>query len=312
MLKVIGYCSVYLFMAALTSCGTDNTKDGQVDTADTVMYDHATLRSNVDSIAKTIDGKVGFATMLLETGDTFSYNGTAHMPMQSTYKFPLALMVMDGVDKGLFTLEQKVHISKAEMPEETHSPIRDKYGARNLDVTLHEILDYTTAMSDNIGCDVMFRLVGGPQRVDSFVHAKGFKGINIISTEAELHEEWTRQYDNWTEPVEMVNILAAFYRQEIISKTATDTLRNMMERTTGGVDRIKGLLPQGTVVAHKTGTGGMADGLNRAVNDVGVITLPNGKHLALAIYVADAHAETPACEAVMAKMAKAAYDTYSK
>ena len=298
--------AVGLALAAMGCTGNDSTKQ-ETTAVDSTTPVYTELYALVDSLAKTIPARVGVAALNIETGDTFSYNGYEHMPMQSTYKFPLALMVMDEVDKGNLSLQQKVHISKEEMPEETHSPIRDKYGEKDIDITLHEIVYYTVAQSDNIGCDVLFSLLGGPARVDSFMHGKGFTGIKIVSTEADLHEDVDRQYDNWTEPVEMVNILSAFYQQKLISKTATDTLRNIMQRTTGGTGRIKGLLPAGTVVAHKTGTCAPGNGVN-TINDIGVITMPDGKHLAMAVYVADAKADIPVCEKVMAQIAKAIYD----
>ncbi len=278
-----------LVLAAIGCTGNGSTEQ-ETTAADSAKQAYTELYAMVDSLAKKIPAKLGVAMLNIETGDTFSYNGYEHMPMQSTYKFPLALMVMDEIDKGRLDLQGETLISKSMMDEETHSPLRDKYGMKDVHISLHEIVYYTVAQSDNIGCDVLFRLVGGPARVDSFMHAKGFKGIQIVSTEAELHEDVNRQYDNWTEPVEMVNILSAFYQQKLISKTATDTLRNIMERTTGGAGRIKGLLPAGTVVAHKTGTCAPDDGVN-TINDTGVITMPDGKHLAIAIYVADAKAD---------------------
>ena len=293
----------------LTSCGNDvSNADTTATDSVSAKHDYTALRTQVDSIAKTLDGKVAFAMMDLETGDTFSYNGREHMPMQSTYKFPLGLAVLDIIDKGKLSLDQKVLITKAEMSEETYSPIQQKYGEKQISIGLHEILYYTVAQSDNIGCDALFKLVGGPKSVDSFIQAHGFKGINIESTEAEMHRQWKKQYDNWTEPVEMVNILAAFYKGKILSAASTDTLRYMMERTTTGAARIKGLLPEGTVVAHKTGTGGTVDGFSRAVNDIGIVTLPNGRHIAMAVYICDVHGTGEACEAAIAQIARAAYD----
>ncbi|HEX9104380.1 MAG TPA: serine hydrolase, partial [Polyangia bacterium] len=60
--------------------------------------------------------------------------------------------------------------------------------------------------------------------------------------------------------------------------------------------------------AHKTGSSGSAGGLTRATNDIGVITLPDGRHLAVAVLVSDSRAGEPACEAVIARLARAAYD----
>ncbi len=64
----------------------------------------------------------------------------------------------------------------------------------------------------------------------------------------------------------------------------------LMTETTTGTKRIKGLLPNGTVVAHKTGTSATVKGVTAATNDVGLVTLPNGRHLAIAVFVSDSTA----------------------
>ena len=72
-------------------------------------------------------------------------------------------------------------------------------------------------------------------------------------------------------------------------------------------------MPEGTVVAHKTGTSPTnAEGLSPATNDVGIITLPNGKHLAISVFVCNSTDDEATREAVIAKIAKAAWDFYAK
>ena len=74
-----------------------------------------------------------------------------------------------------------------------------------------------------------------------------------------------------------------------------------------GQNRIKGLLPKGTVVAHKTGTGATVKGVTSATNDIGFITLPDGRQLAIAVFVSDTKADLKTREAVIAKIADAAW-----
>jgi beta-lactamase class A len=85
-----------------------------------------------------------------------------------------------------------------------------------------------------------------------------------------------------------------------------------MTQTPTGLQRIKGLLPDGAVVAHKTGTSLTVDGVTAATNDVGLVTLPNGRHLAISVFVSDSRANKAVREEVIAKVAKAAWDEWSK
>jgi beta-lactamase class A len=85
-----------------------------------------------------------------------------------------------------------------------------------------------------------------------------------------------------------------------------------MTESTTGPQRLKGLLPVGTNVAHKTGTSGTEKGITAATNDIGIITLPNGKHLAIAVFVSDSPADEATREGTTAKIAKAVWDSLSK
>ena len=83
--------------------------------------------------------------------------------MQSVYKYPLALAILNQVDKGIFSLEQKIHIKKEDLLPDTWSPLRKKYPDGNADITLDELLNITVSQSDNNGCDILFRLIGGTE-----------------------------------------------------------------------------------------------------------------------------------------------------
>lgn len=84
-----------------------------------------------------------------------------------------------------------------------------------------------------------------------------------------------------------------------------------MTETSTGPNRLKGLLPKDAVVAHKTGTSPTNDDkLTPATNDVGIIVLPNGKHLAIAVLVCNSKADEATRDKVIAQIAKAAWDTY--
>ena len=63
-------------------------------------------------------------------------------------------------------------------------------------------------------------------------------------------------------------------------------------------------------MAHKTGTGGARHGIAAATNDIGIIDPRNGKHLAIAVFVSDSPANEATRDAVIAKIAKAAWDRW--
>ncbi|HEY9045747.1 MAG TPA: class A beta-lactamase, subclass A2, partial [Ohtaekwangia sp.] len=270
------------------------------------------LRSEIAEIARSLNAKVGVAVMHLEKKDTVSYQGAQHLVMQSVFKFPLAMAVLHEVDRGKLSLEQKIHITQKDMLPNTWSPMAVKYPQGNADVTLRDLLMYTVSLSDNNTCDMLFRLLGGPKSIDRYVHSLGVKNIAIAATEDEMHQAWDVQYTNWCEPTAMLEILNIFFQQKALSKSSTEELWKWMVESPTGLKRIKALLPANTIVAHKTGTGGTNDkGINGAINDAGIITLPNGQHVALVVFITDAADGDEKTEAAIARIGKAVYDHYS-
>jgi beta-lactamase class A/beta-lactamase class A VEB len=74
-----------------------------------------TLRKKIDSIINTKNAVVGVAINGIKTNDTLSINGQRHFPMQSVFKFPIALTILSEIDKGNFSLDQKIDIKKSEL-----------------------------------------------------------------------------------------------------------------------------------------------------------------------------------------------------
>lgn len=268
------------------------------------------LRNVVAGIAESITGDVGVAIRLIERGDTLSYHGSNPFPMQSVYKFPLALQVMNDVDNGKLTLERILPVTTAEYYP-THSPLMKAFPDGNNSLTVRDALNYTIEWSDNIGCDLLFNLVGGPKRVDLFVHGQGIRDMAVRNTEREMHTVEQLQFQNWSTPKAMVQLLTKFYSTDMLSESSRSTLWKMMVSTKTGPKRLRGLLPENTIVGNRTGTGAKTqDRRISAVNDVGIIELPNGEHMAIVVFVTNTREEIPAGEEVIAKIARAAFDHY--
>jgi beta-lactamase class A len=271
------------------------------------------LRQQIKDIIKPVKGIVGISLMGLETRDTLSVNGDARLVLHSVMKFPIALTVLHLVDSGVLKLDQKIHFKKRDMVKNTHSPLRDKFPDGDVDVTIADVLGYMVSQSDNIACDVLMKKIGGPKTVQDYMLHIGIRGIAVRTYEQEMAMSWELQYTNWCKPKEMTILLDRFYKGDVVSKSSTDFLYKIMLETTTGPKRLKGLLPADMPVAHKTGTSPTNDaGLSPATNDVGIITLPNGKHLAISVFVCNSTDDEATREGIIAKIAKAAVDFYGK
>ena len=271
------------------------------------------LRNQIKQIAKPVKGIVGVSVLGIETRDTLTYNGYSRLVLQSVMKFPIALAVLHLVDSGKLTLDMLVHITKKDLRKNTYSPLRDKFPKGDIDVSVRDLLSYMVSQSDNNACDILLGILGGTQPVQDYIAKVGVKGISVQASEADMATAWEVQYTDWAKPAAITKLLDLFYQDKTLSKTSTDFLYQLLTDTTTGPNRIRGLLPPGTIVAHKTGTSPTdEDGLSPATNDAGIITLPNGKHFAVAVFVCNSTADEPTREGAIAKIAKAVYDYYSK
>jgi beta-lactamase class A/beta-lactamase class A VEB len=298
----------------LLSCG--NTKQHPAATEVPAQQEASntlqTLRDTITQATKAAGGITGVAVMHLEKGDTFTLNNAHPYPMQSTFKFPLAVYILHLVDEHQLQTSQQVHITKADMAK-TYSPLRDKYPNGNVDQTVKELIDYSVSLSDNNACDVLFRLAGGPAKVDAFINPLTNGQMNIKNTEEEMRKAWAVQYDNNSTPYAMLQLLQQLYKGKLLADSTRNLLIQTLEATSTGPQRIKGQLPQGTVVAHKTGTSDTNEaGITAATNDAGVITLPDGSHLAIVVFVSDSPASQEVREGTIASISKICWDHYTK
>ncbi|RQO66125.1 class A beta-lactamase, subclass A2 [Pedobacter sp. KBW06] len=267
------------------------------------------LQQKLDSIVSTKKADVGFSVMYLENQKIVSLNGDKHYPMQSVYKFHLALAVLNQVDQGKLKLDQKIFVKKSDLLQDTWSPLREKYLNGNVGLPLSEILKYTVSESDNNGCDILFRLIGGTGKADQFIKKQGIKEISITGTEEEMHKDDQVQFRNWTTPKAANNLLKKFLEGKVLKKTTEDFLMKIMEETVTGPGKIKGLLPKGTLVAHKTGNSGVnKEGITAASNDIGIVTLPNGKKMLISAFVSMSKESDQENDKIIAALTKAAFE----
>lgn len=271
------------------------------------------LQDKMETIINGQKADVGVSVFFLEEGKSVSVNGDKHYPMQSVYKFHLALAVLDQVDKGNLKLDQGIFVKKSDLLPNTWSPLRDKYPNGSVTLPLSEIIRVTVAESDNNGCDILFRLVGGTNKVHEYIGKLGIKDCAIVGTEEEMHKDEEMQFKNWTTPNAANALMEKFCKGKVIEKITTDFLMKTMEGTVSGPNKIKGLLPVGTIVAHKTGNSGINKaGVMAASNDIGIVTLPNGNKMLVSIFLSMSKDNEQKIDQIIAQIAKAAWDDATK
>jgi beta-lactamase class A len=267
------------------------------------------LQRQIRDIAADARGKVSVACGLPDSSLNCDLEPQAHPPMQSVFKLPLAVTALHFVEQGKFSLDQALRFLPSDriLPH-THSPLQDKYPEGNVDVPLRELLQLEISESDNVAADIVLRTVGGPAVVNDYMASLGVHGFHLQDDEQGLARDVAVQYRNWFEPAGAVQLLRKVGDDSPLTAEHTRMLLQWMQDASSGAARIKGRLPAGTIVMHKTGSSGTRDGVAFATNDIGLITLPDGRRLAIAIFVTDSKADDDTRDAVIARIARAAYD----
>jgi len=271
------------------------------------------LQDEIQQIVSTKNAFVGVSISGNNGIDTVSLNGARHYPLQSVFKFHIALAVLSQIDKGRFQFDQKIKINRKDLLPNLYSPIREDY-PNGVTLPISKILEYTVSRSDNVGCDVLLKLIGGPKVVENYFLNNNVKDLSIKFNEEKQQANWDLQFQNWTTPIEANKTLEKFYfnKNELLSKKSYDLIWNIMRETETGAARLKGQLPKETTVAHKTGSSGAnKDGITAAVNDIGIVFLPNGNHFFISVFITNSKENAETNEKIIADIAKATWDYFT-
>ena len=289
------------------------------------------LEKQFAKIAEDAKGKVGVMAVVLETGESASLNADQHFPMQSVYKLPICMAVMDKVRLGELDLDEVIGVSKEDMVREGQaSVLRDK-NPDGGEFTIRELIRLALVESDGTASDLLLNAVGGPAEVQSYLTAIGVRDMRVVNSEKEMGQDWETQYQNWATPESSVGLLRwlwTVHRSEVAGRPGPKEISKnclsgynlvfcyMADSTTGG-NRLKSLdsgirlKDWPPLIAHKTGTSGSRDKITAATNDIGLISIRGATNIAIAVYVSDSPGDLKTREAVIAKIAKAAYDRWN-
>lgn len=284
---------------------------GGADTGGPVMpaWDPGSLERELAELASRSDGRIGVAAIHLETGRRAAFNGDRRFPMASVYKLPIAIAALQRVDTGTVSLADSVNVT----PEEFvggRAVLAREAGGGVITVTVERLLELAVRESDNTASDAILRLAGGPAAVTARLREMGIEEMDVNRSEAKIFAGAgggpvdSLDLRDTATPEATARLLAHLHEGAGLSTGSRELLLRLLREATYGAGRIGGLLPPGTPVAHKTGT------MRGQTNDVGIVRLPDGTHLALAIYVTSSRRSLAEQERTIAEIARAVYDAF--
>ncbi len=251
---------------------------------------------------------IGFSVLHLETGKTASSRGGETFQMASVFKVPVAIATLDAYERGDLRLDQEVEIHESDRMEV--GPIYDEWKP-GMRVTVARMLDVMLVSSDNTAADVLIGLLGGPAAVGKALVGLKVTGVRISLDEKGMGAAAKKDpaaleggAQNGTSPDAMAALLARLFKGELLSRPSTDRILDAMRRCATSDRRLRAGLPKGTAVYDKTGTS------RTCSNDAGIVTLPDGTHLVIAVFTRGGK-DAAAREAAIASVARAAWATFA-
>ena len=217
----------------------------------------APLERQLAALARSQPTELGIAAYDLTSNSSVCINCEAAFPMASTVKVAVAAAYLTQVDYGRRSLDQSIAGRRAS-----------------------SLIEAMLIHSDNGATDILIRNLGGPSEIDGWLRHNGLTGIRVDRTIAQLLNARRDLWDirDSSTPVAMIELLKKIETGNVLQPASHSYLVNVMGRCMTGKNRIRGLLPASARVQNKTGT------LNGLTTDVGYITLPDGRKVAVAFF----------------------------
>jgi len=294
------------------------------------------ISQKIEKLAEGLVGRIGVAAQEISSGLTVTINGDEPFVMASTYKVAIAVTILRQVDEGKLKLTDLVDCP-AEKMVAGPNPLVTYLFHPGVKLSVANLIEPMITDSDNSATDYLLELAGGPEvvtkmlrsigitdfRVDRYVSEilRDFYGLEdrayqsfalaayakdptLLLRQADRNLDFEKDPRDHTTPKAMLQLLLAIDNGTALSEKIREFLLGVMSRTSTGGRRLRGLLPKGTPVADKTGTiGGVA-------NDVGFVTLPDGRRFAIAVYTKSSKTSEADREKAIAEVTRSLYDFY--
>ncbi|TXC73659.1 serine hydrolase [Sphingorhabdus soli] len=306
----------------------------------------AALTERIDQLWASFPGKTGIAVRRIDGDWSYAKRGDEYFPQQSVSKLWVTMTVLDAIDNGRLSLSTPVDIGPENLTV-FHQPIAARVAREGVvRETVGSLIEQAITHSDNTANDSLLRTAGGPDVVRGFIAKNGLGPIRFGPGERLLQAgiagmNWSQAYSkdrtfyverakvpefirkkalesyvadpvDGAQPSAVVAALAKLARGELLSAQSTKLLTETLSRTHSGPQRLKGGVPAGWQIGHKTGTGQEFGGTSTGYNDIGILTAPDGTRYAIAVMLAETTASIPERMRLMQNVVRAVVDTHGR
>ena len=244
-----------------------------------------------------ISDSTSYGACIMRDDSIIGINENERFAMHSVMKFPQALYVADYLSRKGLALDDTIVVDKADLMQDTWSPMLKLFEGEK-PFSYAELLELSLGQSDNNASELLFKHCGKPKAVEKYMRKLGFRDIHVRMTEEQMHKRPTKAIENSSTPAEMVRLFEWFYHHKDDNQYLTFIWKAMADCSTG-LKRIPAAIPADARIVHKTGTGFPSPEGLQDMNDAGIILMPDGSHVFIAVFATHSPSE-----AVIANIAR--------
>lgn len=246
------------------------------------------------AIEAAVGGRVGVFAVDVATGRELEHRPDERFAMCSTFKLPLAAVVLARVDRAELSLDERVAYGPADLLE--HAPVTRAHLADGA-MTVAALAEAAVTTSDNTAANLLLARVGGAAGLTAFVRALGDPVTRLDRDEPSLNENAPGDPRDTTSPRAMAKLALRVVCGDALSPARRALLSGWLRACATGKDRLRAGLPRDWPAGDKTGTGRRG-----AANDVAVAWPPGRAPVVVAAYLSDGGADLAALAAAHARI----------
>jgi len=303
------------------------------------------LQDELDELVRAYGEEVGVAVTDVSEGWTAGVDAESFYPQQSVSKLWVAIAVLKAADQGRLSVDQTVLLGEADRSV-FFQPVSYNIGPNGYRTEISGLLRRAIVQSDNAANDRLIKEAGGPAAVGATLERLNLEGVSVGAYERDLQASvagltWRPEYGTgWNfqaareqlpaqvreaaleaylddpldgaKPAAITRALARLHKGELLSPASTERLLGLLTEVRTGPRRLKGGLPPGWSIGHKTGTGQDYRGASVGINDVGLLTAPDGRTYAVAVMMRRTHKPVPQRLELMQAVTRAVADQWAR
>jgi beta-lactamase class A len=256
------------------------------------------FEKEVREIASRVDGVLGVTIVDPSTGDRLSINGDVVFTQASAIKLPVLVELFRQVEAGQLDLDEMVTLAVSDIVP--GSGVLQQLTPGKVSLSLRDVATLMVTVSDNTATNMVIDRVG-MQKVTAEMARLGLSSTKL-QRKMQDRTAWEENRENVSTPNEQARLLELLYKGEILSAKSRQEIDRILSIPKPG--QLRTLLPEGTKIAHKTGT------LEGVVVDVGIVFLKDRPFIVAAMgnWLDDA----PEAERAISEIALTAYRYFDR